>query len=247
MSTPFQISFAPDQPWQAINPITAYQQGAQFGLINIDLGDTAESDLERKILDKVGSYGRQLGRIGDALDVILKHVKLQDLKPEEQDALDILKGQLAAVRQVKPGIARARRRRAERDSIATAMIGGGRERAWDRAAAPRSRLGRETREGRYGARNNRHGRSGPPISPDQGCTGGSLDAFEMTVQPNARMPVAHYHESWDETIVGLWACRLGASTARTSCSSPDNRSSSGAGSSTRSATIRRGRRAASAS
>jgi hypothetical protein len=26
-------------------------------------------------------------------------------------------------------------------------------------------------------------------------TAGSLDAFEMTVQPNARMPVAHYHES----------------------------------------------------
>ena len=34
-------------------------------------------------------------------------------------------------------------------------------------------------------------------------TAGSLDAFEMTVQPNARMPVAHYHESWDETIYGL--------------------------------------------
>jgi hypothetical protein len=32
-------------------------------------------------------------------------------------------------------------------------------------------------------------------------TAGSLDAFEMTVQPNARMPVAHYHESWDETIL----------------------------------------------
>jgi hypothetical protein len=28
-------------------------------------------------------------------------VKLGDLKPDEQDALDILKGQLAAVRQVK--------------------------------------------------------------------------------------------------------------------------------------------------
>jgi hypothetical protein len=47
--------------------MTFYQQGAQFGLINIDLGDTAESDLERKILDRVGSYGRQIGRIGDAL------------------------------------------------------------------------------------------------------------------------------------------------------------------------------------
>jgi len=34
-------------------------------------------------------------------------------------------------------------------------------------------------------------------------TGGSLDMFEMTVQPNARMPVPHYHESWDETIYGL--------------------------------------------
>ncbi len=34
-------------------------------------------------------------------------------------------------------------------------------------------------------------------------TGGSLDAFEMIVQPKARMPVAHYHETWDETIVGL--------------------------------------------
>ncbi|WP_188579349.1 cupin domain-containing protein [Azorhizobium oxalatiphilum] len=34
-------------------------------------------------------------------------------------------------------------------------------------------------------------------------TGGCLDMFEMTVQPNARMPVAHHHESWEETIYGL--------------------------------------------
>ncbi|WP_448950364.1 cupin domain-containing protein [Labrys neptuniae] len=34
-------------------------------------------------------------------------------------------------------------------------------------------------------------------------TQGSLDMFEMTVQPQARMPVAHYHESWDETVYGL--------------------------------------------
>jgi hypothetical protein len=101
MSTPFQISLAPDQLWQAINPWTFSQQGGQFGLINIDLGGAGDSDLERNILKTVGSSGRQLGRIGDALEVILKHVKLEDLKPDEQDALDILKGQLAAVRQVK--------------------------------------------------------------------------------------------------------------------------------------------------
>src|SRR3984957_5485617 len=103
MSTPFQISLAPDQLMQAINPRTFNQQGAQFGFINFDLGGAGDSDLERKLLDRVGSYGRQIGRIGDALEVILKHVKLGDLKPEEQDALDILKGQLAAVRQVKAG------------------------------------------------------------------------------------------------------------------------------------------------
>jgi quercetin dioxygenase-like cupin family protein len=34
-------------------------------------------------------------------------------------------------------------------------------------------------------------------------TGGSLDIFEMTLQPNAQMPVPHYHESWDETVYGL--------------------------------------------
>lgn len=34
-------------------------------------------------------------------------------------------------------------------------------------------------------------------------TGGSLDMFEMIVQPNARMPVAHHHENWEETIYGL--------------------------------------------
>jgi len=34
-------------------------------------------------------------------------------------------------------------------------------------------------------------------------TGGSLDMFEMKLHPNARMPVPHYHESWDETVYGL--------------------------------------------
>jgi quercetin dioxygenase-like cupin family protein len=34
-------------------------------------------------------------------------------------------------------------------------------------------------------------------------TEGSLDFFEMTVQPGARVPVAHYHQSWDETVYGL--------------------------------------------
>lgn len=34
-------------------------------------------------------------------------------------------------------------------------------------------------------------------------TAGSLDMCEMILQPGGRMPVPHYHESWDETIYGL--------------------------------------------
>jgi len=50
---------------------------------------------------------------------------------------------------------------------------------------------------------------------------GSLDLFEMTVQPGARVPVAHFHENWDETVYGLRGRARGASTATTSSSSPD--------------------------
>ena len=34
-------------------------------------------------------------------------------------------------------------------------------------------------------------------------TGDSLDFFEMEVAPLGRMPVAHYHRDWHETIYGL--------------------------------------------
>jgi hypothetical protein len=101
VSKKFRFSIAPEKLWQAINPWTFYQQGAQFGLVNIDLGQTPNPEMEQAILDKVGSYGRQLGHIGDALDVLLNHVKLEGLTPAEQDAIAVLRGDLAKIRQVK--------------------------------------------------------------------------------------------------------------------------------------------------
>ena len=101
MSKPFQVSLAPEKLWQAINPWTFYQQGAQFGFVNIELGQTAQPEVEQAILEKVGSYGRQLGHIGDALEVLLRHVKLEGLSKTEQDALTVLEGELAQIRQVK--------------------------------------------------------------------------------------------------------------------------------------------------
>lgn len=38
---------------------------------------------------------------------------------------------------------------------------------------------------------------------DKHDTGGSLDMFEMVLQPEGRMPAAHHHESWDETVYGV--------------------------------------------
>lgn len=101
MSKTFQLSLAPERLWQAINPWTFYQEGVQFGFININLGQTPHPEVEQAILNDVGSYGRQLGRFGDALEVILNHVKLDSLSQAEKDALSVLRGQLAAVRQVK--------------------------------------------------------------------------------------------------------------------------------------------------
>jgi quercetin dioxygenase-like cupin family protein len=34
-------------------------------------------------------------------------------------------------------------------------------------------------------------------------TTGSLDMFELTLQPEGRMPVPHYHDRWEETVYGL--------------------------------------------
>lgn len=107
MQRSFSFSIAPDQLWQAINPWTFYNQGARFGLINIDLGSTAHPETEKRILDEVGSYGKQIGRIGDALEVLIDHVKLEGLSKAETDALDILKGQLAEVRKSKAAAERA--------------------------------------------------------------------------------------------------------------------------------------------
>ena len=49
----------------------------------------------------MGSYGRQIGRIGDALEILIRHFDTADLPQPERDALTILMGQLADVRKIK--------------------------------------------------------------------------------------------------------------------------------------------------
>jgi hypothetical protein len=71
---------------QTLNPWNWFvsAMGSQLGLININMGKSSDPDLEQRILEEVGTYGRQLGRMGEAMEVLLNHVKLENLKPDER-------------------------------------------------------------------------------------------------------------------------------------------------------------------
>lgn len=49
----------------------------------------------------MGSYGRQLGRIGEALEVLLNHVDLRVLDAREREAVEDFQLQMAQVRRLK--------------------------------------------------------------------------------------------------------------------------------------------------
>ena len=97
------MNLAPHNLWQEINPWFKDWTGNQVGLINISFGETQHPELEREILDEVGSYGHQLGQIGDAMEVLMSRVDRDTLDARERDTLTVLEGQLAKIRQVKRG------------------------------------------------------------------------------------------------------------------------------------------------
>ena len=76
--------------------------GSQFGLININLGQSSAPKVEEDMLSDVGSYGKQIGRIGDALIVLLTHFHpRQALTQEEATAISELRKMLDATADVK--------------------------------------------------------------------------------------------------------------------------------------------------
>jgi hypothetical protein len=85
-------------PWTALfSPI-----GNQLGVININLGQSSDPDVEQEVLSDVGTYGKQIGRIGDALIVLLAHFNPErPLSQEEAAAIGALKDMLNKVADVK--------------------------------------------------------------------------------------------------------------------------------------------------
>src|SRR5258708_31881624 len=66
-------------PW----PLVLRMIGSQFGLININLGKSSDPDLEKEILQDVGTYGNPLGQLRHALRVLIDHAKLGPFAPSE--------------------------------------------------------------------------------------------------------------------------------------------------------------------
>ena len=89
---------------QTINPWTWIfnPSGGQFGLVNIELGQSSDPAVEEEVLSDVASYGKQLGRIEDALLLLVARVeKAGALSDDEQKAFAALKQMTDRVAAVK--------------------------------------------------------------------------------------------------------------------------------------------------
>ncbi|MTI01113.1 hypothetical protein [Roseibium sp. RKSG952] len=89
---------------QAINPWTDMFKsiGNQFGLININLGRSPAPEVEQEIITEVGSYGRQLGRIGDALEVLIEQAEFRKpLSEQDKKTLDAFRLMQAEIADIK--------------------------------------------------------------------------------------------------------------------------------------------------
>lgn len=75
-----------------------------FSLFSINLGKSSDPGKEYEVLENVGSYGKQLGHLAEALEVVIKQLRLleaKNLSRKELDTLQVFLGDVAAVRSIK--------------------------------------------------------------------------------------------------------------------------------------------------
>lgn len=103
-SMPVSWQLAPQALTQPILP------NWQFHLFNVNLGSSSNPAVEQTVLRDVGSYGRQIGRLGETLELLVRKSGLlerEDLTAQERDVLQVFLGDVAKVRQIKAATARA--------------------------------------------------------------------------------------------------------------------------------------------
>jgi hypothetical protein len=75
-----------------------------FSLFSVNLGASSDSAIEHEALQNVGSYGKQIGHVAEALEVVIKRLKLleaEDLTREDRDVLQVFLGDVSATRKMK--------------------------------------------------------------------------------------------------------------------------------------------------
>lgn len=88
MSNSWFGGWAPYHLKQNINPLDIFwNPSGQYGMVNITM-KSSDPATERDIVENVASYGKQLGRMADALLVLLDRLPTHELRAEEQAAID---------------------------------------------------------------------------------------------------------------------------------------------------------------
>jgi hypothetical protein len=77
----------------------------QYSFFSIDLGHSSAPELETEIIEEVGSYGRQLGRISEALEVLVKRLPRGELNDAETAAIEAFSVQMREIAQVRKRMA----------------------------------------------------------------------------------------------------------------------------------------------
>jgi hypothetical protein len=75
-----------------------------FSLFNINLGASSNPAIESEVLQNVGSYGKQLGHLAEALELVIKQLNLLDAKGLSQEQIDVLQvflGDVSTTRGIK--------------------------------------------------------------------------------------------------------------------------------------------------
>lgn len=104
VTLPLSWQLAPNALTQPILP------NWQFHLFNVNLGTSSNPSVEQAALERVGSYGRQIGHLAEALELIVKKTKLldsPDLTPHERDVLQVFLGDVSTIRQIKASLSGA--------------------------------------------------------------------------------------------------------------------------------------------
>lgn len=89
---------------QTINPWSWWTNSMKmFGFINIYQNETDNPQLEQQIVETTASYGKQLGRTIDALNVILSTVDLDRLDARQHKAIQDFRSMSLQIDAVKEG------------------------------------------------------------------------------------------------------------------------------------------------